>query len=115
VELKNFLTNEKIKKRFVSQFDLVTYAIKLATNMIQTGRDSRVKCDSQNRTMHVLTEILNGKDQLDLIIEDEPEQLDNKDYHKNSNKDYHKNSEQAEEESTGKTRLRKKPRKILAE
>jgi len=69
MDLKEYLTNEKVSKRFNSQFELVTYAIKLAANMIQSGRESRVKIDSQNRAMQILNEILNNKDQFDEIIE----------------------------------------------
>ena len=63
-----YLTNEKIRKKFDSQFDLVNYAIKLAANMIHTGRDSRLKTDSQNRATIILSEIINGKDVFDDVI-----------------------------------------------
>ena len=43
------LTNEKIIQKFESQFDLVNYAIRLAENMIHSGRDARVKLDCENR------------------------------------------------------------------
>jgi len=68
MDLKECLTNEKIRKKFTSQFDLVNYAIRLAENMISTGRDPRVKIDSQNRSLQVLSEILNNKDKFDEII-----------------------------------------------
>lgn len=68
MDLKDYLTNEKIRKKFGNQFDLVNYAIKLAENMIITGRDPRVKTESQNRSLQVLTEILNGKDHLDDLL-----------------------------------------------
>ena len=48
-------------KKFKSSFDLVNYAIKLAENMIKTGRDARVKSDVQNRAMLILEEIRRGK------------------------------------------------------
>jgi hypothetical protein len=70
MDLKENLTNEKVKKKFSSQFELVNYAIKLATNMIMTGRDCRVKIDSQNRAMQILSEILNDKDHFDEIVEE---------------------------------------------
>lgn len=72
MDLKDYLTNEKIAKKFKSQFDLVSYAIRLADNMIKTGRDCRVKTDIQNRSLQVLAEILNNKDQFDEIIEEKP-------------------------------------------
>jgi DNA-directed RNA polymerase subunit omega len=68
MDLKKNLTNEKVRAKFVSQFDLVNYAIRLAANMIHTGRDARVKVDSQNRAMQVLGEIIEGKDQFDDIV-----------------------------------------------
>lgn len=64
---KDPLTNEKIIKKFVSQFDLVNYAIRLAENMIYSGRDSRVRIDCQNRAMQILGEIALGKDVFDEI------------------------------------------------
>ena len=68
MDLKEYLTNEKVSKKFGSQFDLVNYAIRLAENMIVTGRDSRVKTDSQNRALQILSEILNNKDKLDDVF-----------------------------------------------
>lgn len=63
------MTNEKITKKFVSQFDLVNYAIRLAENMIQSGRDSRVRVDCLNRPLQILGEIALGKDVFDEIVE----------------------------------------------
>ncbi len=69
MDLRSYLTNELMRKKFSSQFELVNYAIKLAANMIHTGREeARVKIDSQNRAMQILSEILNGKDRFDEII-----------------------------------------------
>lgn len=68
MDLKDYITNEKVSKKFSSQFELVNYAIKLAANMIETGRDSRVKTDSQNRANQILCEILNNKDKFDEVI-----------------------------------------------
>lgn len=74
MEHKDQLTNEKIRKKFASQFELVNYAIKLAENMIYTGRDARVKIDTQNRSLQILSEILNDKDRFDEIV---PVEVDN--------------------------------------
>ena len=63
-----FITNETLKKKFQNQFELVSYAISLAENMIVTGRDPRVKTDTQNRAMQVLEEIVAGKDQFEPVI-----------------------------------------------
>lgn len=61
-------TNEALKKKFKNQFELVSYAILLAENMILTGRESRVKTDYQNKAMQVLAEIAAGKDLFEPII-----------------------------------------------
>jgi len=66
---KIHLTNESVNKKFKSNFELVNYAIKLAENMIKTGRDARVKSDIQNRAMLVLEEINEGKDRFDEVTE----------------------------------------------
>ena len=104
MEFKEQLTNEKIRKKFASQFDLVNYAIRLAENMILTGRDPRVKTDSQNRSLQVLSEIVNDKDRFDEIIIDELEP---------AAPEYRRN-----EESNGraeKSAERKKSRKVLVD
>lgn len=66
-KVKVHLTNEIITKKFDSSFELVNYAIKLAENMIHTGRDARVKSEVQNRAMLILEEIYEGKDFFDEI------------------------------------------------
>lgn len=74
MDLKECLTNEKIVKKFTSQFELVNYAIKLAENMIISGREPRVKTATQNKSLQVLSEILNNKDKIDdlnTIVEEE--------------------------------------------
>lgn len=67
MESKESLTNEKLRKKFKSQFELVNYAIKLAENMIKTGREPRVEIEGQNRALQIITEIQDGKDQFDEI------------------------------------------------
>lgn len=64
---KIHLTNEGVTGKFKSSFDLVNYAIRLAENMIKTGRDARVKSEIQNRALLILEEIHEGKDQFDEI------------------------------------------------
>jgi DNA-directed RNA polymerase subunit omega len=70
MDLKEYLTSEKVCKKFLSQFDLVNYAIGLAANMISSGRECRVKTDSHSRAIQILNEILNGKDFLDDLMAD---------------------------------------------
>lgn len=65
-----FLTNEKVSKRFKSQFELVNYAIRLAANVIKTGRDPRVRTESQNRALQALAEIVADVDHIDEIPEE---------------------------------------------
>lgn len=108
MDLKDFLTNEKLTKKFKSQFELVNYAIKLAENMIKTGRDARVKTDLQNRAMQILAEIANNKDQFDEIIVSE-------EAHDNPTYDHRINGKEPQQETTHKTSERKKGRKILSE
>lgn len=56
-------TNEELSKKFRNNFDLVNYAILLAENMIQSGRDPRVRrSEIQNRAMLILEEIKEGND-----------------------------------------------------
>lgn len=103
MEQKDQLTNEKIRKKFASQFDLVNYAIRLAENMIQTGRDPRVKIDSHNRSMQVLSEIVSGKDTFDVIVVEEEFEHEPRRYEDSHSKAFEKSSE------------RKKSRKVFAE
>jgi hypothetical protein len=70
MESRDVLTTEDLKKKFTSQFELVNYAIRLAENMIKTGRGPRIKMDNQNRSLQVLAEISCGKDQFDEIVAD---------------------------------------------
>lgn len=70
MDLRDILTNEMLLKKFKSQFELVNYAIRLAANMIYTGRDSRAKLDTTNKAMLILAEIATGKDQFDDIPEE---------------------------------------------
>ncbi len=70
------LTNQEISKRFVNQFDLVNYAIKLTENMIRSGRAPRVKVDVDNPVVQVLAEIEAGKDKFeDIIVEVKKEEF----------------------------------------
>lgn len=104
MEQKDNLTNEKLKKRFESQFDLVNYAIRLAENMIRSGREPRVKIDNQNRAMVIIGEISNGKDQIDAIAEvvyAEPERVNG--------------ARSSDKPEAFKTLDRKKTRKIFAD
>ncbi|MDP1835976.1 MAG: hypothetical protein Q8K75_08630 [Chlamydiales bacterium] len=72
MDVKDLLTNEKLTKRFSSLFELVNYSIRIAEELIKSGRDPRVRTDIQNPMYRVLLEILNDKDQavsLEQIIE----------------------------------------------
>ncbi len=63
MDVKDLLTNEKLTKRFKSLFELVNYSIRIAEQMIKSGRDPRVKTDIQNPMYRVLLEVLNDRDQ----------------------------------------------------
>lgn len=69
MEKKDVFTNENLSKKFKNNFELVNYAIKLAENMIESGREPRVKSDVQNRAMLVLQEIREEKDEFVVITE----------------------------------------------
>lgn len=56
------LTNEKIKGKFESPFELVGYAIALVTNMVLSGRAPMVKTTVENPAVIALDEIAQGKD-----------------------------------------------------
>lgn len=64
---KDRLTTERLKKKFNSPFDLVNYSIKLAKDMIYTGRGCRVDTTVGNKAYQVLLEIAEDKDYLPAI------------------------------------------------
>ena len=113
MENKDSLTNEKILKKFKSQFELVNYAILLAENMIKSGRDSRVKTDGQNKAMQIVAEIATGKDQFDDI----PEVIAVVETHTDSRSLNHTkhSTRDRDNDSFGKSSEKKRGRKILAE
>lgn len=59
------LTTEFVRQKFKSQFELVNYAIKLAGQMIETGRSPKVRTDNQNPAVITVYEIEDGKDCLE--------------------------------------------------
>jgi hypothetical protein len=66
--MENKYTNELLRKKFKNQFELVSYAISLAENLILSGREPRVKIDNQNPALQVLAEIVAGKDLFEPVI-----------------------------------------------
>ena len=67
MESKDRITTENLRKKFKNQFDLVNYAIKLAENMILTGRAARVEIDAESRALQILEEISAGQDRFDEV------------------------------------------------
>ena len=63
------LTNEKIKAKFESPFELVGYAIALVTNMVLSGRAPLVKTNVENPAVIALDEISQGKDAIQPLPE----------------------------------------------
>ena len=61
------LTNETLSKKFVSQFDLVNFAIHVAKDMIKSGRETRARKEIRNRAQQILEEITEDKVLLDDI------------------------------------------------
>ncbi len=72
MDVEENLTNEGIMKRRESTFDLVNYAIKVAENMILSGRAPKVKTKSENVPMYVLAEIANHKEVFEEVLERRP-------------------------------------------
>ncbi len=60
------LTNESIRGKFQSNFELVNYAIGLVEVMVKTGRAPRVHIDIENPAVQVIEEILTGKDRFEI-------------------------------------------------
>jgi DNA-directed RNA polymerase subunit omega len=67
MELKERLTNEEISGKFSNQFNLVNYAISLATDMILSGREPRTTLHSENPAVQALEEIITGKDKFETL------------------------------------------------
>ncbi len=65
------LTNEALSKKFVSQFDLVNFAIHVAKDMIKSGRETRARKEIQNRAQQILEEITEDKVLLDDIDDEQ--------------------------------------------
>lgn len=69
MDIQESLTNEGVVKKFKSQFDLVNYAISLASQMINSGRAARVDIDNLNPAVVIIEEIAMGRDKLDDVDE----------------------------------------------
>lgn len=67
MKVKATFTTENIRKKFLSTFDLVNYAIKLAENMVKSGRAARVQSEVENPAVQVIDEINQGRDHFDDI------------------------------------------------
>jgi hypothetical protein len=72
-EHRKTLTSEEISKRFKNQFDFVNYAIKLAENMIQTGRQPYGTSKTENPALWVLEEIVMGNDKIEELPVSQPQ------------------------------------------
>ena len=64
MEKKKDLTNEYLAKKFENNFKLVGHAISVATDMIKSGRDSKIRHSEyqQNKAMLVFEEIKIAED-----------------------------------------------------
>lgn len=62
------LTNEKLTRRFKNQFDLVNHTIKVAGNLISTGRAPQVEVDIKNPAVQALAEVECGRELLESVI-----------------------------------------------
>jgi hypothetical protein len=59
---RDTLTNEHLKKQFISSFELVNYAISQAKDMIKSDRPCRVSTPINNKAFQILLEIGDNKD-----------------------------------------------------
>lgn len=64
---KDSLTNEKVRKKFTNQFDLINYTITLAESLIRSGRNPRVPVTTDNPALQAIAELA--------IYEDEDNQV----------------------------------------
>jgi DNA-directed RNA polymerase subunit omega len=98
MERRKNLTNEIVTKKFQNQFDLVNYAISVATHLIESGRDTQAHSWTENPALQALDEIESGRDKFEEIdVEEEEEEV------------------VFEEEVTPKKRQSKKAEKALSE
>jgi len=67
MDRKKSLTNEHLLKRFKSQFEIVSYAIKRAQSMVNSGRAPVAAIDTHNAAYQVLCEISTGRDTFDVF------------------------------------------------
>ncbi len=70
MERRRNLTNEIVTKKFQNQFDLVNYAISVATNIIRTGREAHDSYGSENPALQALDEIATGRDKYEEVEEE---------------------------------------------
>lgn len=62
MEFDTSLTNEEIKKRFDSQFDLVNHLIHRAQDIIASGRGVSIDADSDNIAVNVVADTVSGRE-----------------------------------------------------
>ena len=55
-----YLTTEHVSRKFKNQFELVNFAIKMAQNMIKTGRDIQSYGDDENPALLVIEQLEDG-------------------------------------------------------
>lgn len=72
MDYKDCLTNEQLLKRFKNQFDLVRYAIEVATGEMYAARDHIGPIDADNIAYAVLSDISAGSEILKTVAKPEP-------------------------------------------
>jgi hypothetical protein len=74
MERRKHLTNEIVTKQFQNQFDLVNYAISVASHIIEYGRAAPANSWTENPALLALDEIETGRDKYeDIEVEEETE------------------------------------------
>lgn len=72
IEYKDCLTNEQLLKRFKNQFELVRYAIEVATGEIHASRDQFGLVDVDNVAYQALSDIAGGTEIIKPVVKQEP-------------------------------------------
>lgn len=70
---KESLTNEQLRLKCKSQFELVNYAIRLAEHFIKSGREPSPSSGTKNLSLQILAEIADVKNNLEKLPEFVPE------------------------------------------
>jgi DNA-directed RNA polymerase subunit K/omega len=106
------ITNEQTLKKFKSQFELVSYAIRLTENLIKSGRNPRIRIYTQNPALIAIGEIEEGKDQIDPLPTHTPQYTEAREAPR-AHASNSMNNVEKEPSTFKKSADKKKPRKLM--